>query len=500
MLNSTQLLAQIETRLGSDIVITDAQVLAQSMVSVSEHQPRTVKAIIKPQNNEQVIELIKLLDSGKGILAVYPFSSGKNWGYGSKNPVADNAIMLDLSGLNKIIDIDLNKGIALIEAGVTQAQLSEAIATSGFKLNMTNSAKETSIVGNALERGIGTSRHRVEDILGFEVILGNSKSIRVGSLWPVTTGDQQAFYYPHGIGPNLMPLFFQSNFGIVTKAAVSLIPRAQQHSLISCSFSAQNLAGVYALIRSLYDQNILNTYFKIYDNRAATTYRLPQTAGADYLLYGSIETSDEFAAILKPYLLGKLQHSGLFVNYNIYDHAYFEGLPWSNIEKLIYETFKGNNNVSGFINDLFAVNTVDEVDQHGQMGWLFFVPVIPADIDALHQSLAILEKYRQQSDFTISTSIKCPRGTSMDLNVSIRFAREPAQIAAAHQMLNELQKEFKEHGFYNYRYGIDQQNGQDLFSDKDYWHQLKALKQLFDPHHVIAPQRYITSNHQQEQS
>ena len=502
MSNIKTLVNQITKKLGKDIVITDQRQLQLAAMSISEHQSRSILAIIKPNQCEQVAELLELLDAAEGLLSVYPISSGKNWGYGSKNPVSDNAVLLDLSGLNRIIDIDLDKGIAFIEAGVSQGQLSEAIVGSNYKLNMTNSAKESSIVGNALERGIGTSRHRVEDIIGFEVLLGTGQTMQVGGLWPVSGEIENAFHYPHGIGPNLMPLFFQSNFAIVTKAAVSLIPKAQQHSLISCSFAEHQLTAVYTFIRSLYDQNILNTYFKIYDNRAASTYRLPQSDNADYLLYGSLETSDDFADILKPYLIEKFEQSALFVETNIYPQSYFEDLPWSNIEKLIFETFKGNNNVSGFIKDLFAVNHVEQVDEEGQMGWLFFVPVIPAEASALLQALAILDEYSKNDDFILSTSIKCPPGKCIDLNVSIRFARVPAQIKAAHQLLDNLHNEFESNGFYNYRYGIDHQQTTNRFTDEVYWSQLKGLKQLFDPNNVIAPQRYINlyANHNSGES
>lgn len=467
------------------------EALRKNGYSISDHNARSIKGVCSPSSYDEVNGLMQLLLGYKGDISLYPVSTGKNWGYGSKNPVANNCILVDLAKMNKIIDINYKTGIAIIEPGVTQKKLTQAIKGSGFRLNVTNAASETSIVGNALERGIGTSRSRVEDVIGMEVILGNGNTIRVGGLWPVTSDNEVALSYSHGIGPNLMPLFFQSNFGIVTKMAVSLIPENEKYSLIKCAFKKEKLAAVYEFIRYLYDQNILNTYFKIYDSSASGTYSLEGGEKADYLLYGNIETSADFHKVISLYLKEKIISSGLFVESNIYECDYFDGLTNTDVDKIIYDTFRGVNNLSEFISKLFSVNSIDEIDEYGKDGWLFFVPVIPADVEYLKKSIKIINYYNEQTPLVISTSIKCPKTKSIDLNISIRFPREPLMIEAAHQLLKSLRREFESLNIYCYRQGIDIQNGDDYFKDQSYKEQLMSLKNIFDPFGVVAPKRYI---------
>ena len=56
-------------------------------------------------------------------VAVYPISSGRNWGYGSRVPAADGCVLLDLGRMNQIVDFNEELGYVTVEPGVTQAQL-----------------------------------------------------------------------------------------------------------------------------------------------------------------------------------------------------------------------------------------------------------------------------------------------------------------------------------------------------------------------------------------
>ncbi len=486
-----ELINTIKGQLGTEIVQTDACVLASITKSISEHRPRDVKAIIKPKNIEQVQYITQLWNNVVEPPAIYPLSTGKNWGYGSKNPVIDGCVLIDMSDLKKIHYLDLELGIAVIEPGVSQGQLIDAIEGSNFKLNVTNSARQTSIIGNALERGIGTSRHRTEDIIGYEVVLGDGKCIQTGGLWPTTTDPALAFHYTHGLGPNLAGLFAQSNFGIVTKAAISLIPKTDVCSIIKSTFSARNLTEVYRLIRKLYDQNIVNTYFKIYDISAAQNYGMEKSINDDFILYGSIETSSCFSLILETYLQDLFSESQLFNNTTIiHESEKSEDKVPSGAEEIIHETFQGKNNITHYLQNLFSVQDFDDIDTKGNDGWLFFVPIIPAIPTILEQCIDLLNEFREKSDYLISLSIKCPRDKSIDLNISIRFPRDEPDITKAHSLQNQLIQAFKRIGILNYRYGIEHNNIQ-LFQSDSYRSILNRLKSLFDPNHIISPGRYI---------
>lgn len=147
---------------------------------------------------------------------------------GSKNPVQDGCVGLDLSSLNKIIRVDTNLGFAVIEPGVTQAQLSRYLEQieSKFFIDVTGSDANTSILGNALERGIGYNLPRVETIQQLEVLLGNGQLIKTG--FGKMGGSDLNHLYRHGVGPSVDGLFLQSNFGIVLSGTILLLPRPKK--------------------------------------------------------------------------------------------------------------------------------------------------------------------------------------------------------------------------------------------------------------------------------
>jgi 4-cresol dehydrogenase (hydroxylating) flavoprotein subunit len=87
--------------------------------------------------------------------------------------------------MNQIRTVNLDEGYVIVEPGVTQQALSDALASTAYIANFTASTPETSLVGNALDKGIGLYRHRVDDLLGVEVVLGDGTLIHVGGYWPM---------------------------------------------------------------------------------------------------------------------------------------------------------------------------------------------------------------------------------------------------------------------------------------------------------------------------
>lgn len=68
-------------------------------------------------------------------------------------------MIVDLSGMNQIVQIDTTLAYAVIEPGVTQGQLSTYLCEHNIPLWMdcTGAGPNTSLVGNIVERGFGHS-------------------------------------------------------------------------------------------------------------------------------------------------------------------------------------------------------------------------------------------------------------------------------------------------------------------------------------------------------
>ena len=78
---------------------------------------RTCAAVVFPGNSEEICDIMRVAQEYK--VAVWPFSKGKNWGYGTMLAAHDGAIILILERLNKIIEVNEELAYAVIEPGVT---------------------------------------------------------------------------------------------------------------------------------------------------------------------------------------------------------------------------------------------------------------------------------------------------------------------------------------------------------------------------------------------
>src|SRR5213593_4724566 len=117
----TLALREWEALLGAAHVICDrASLVAASTATFLTHSH--AQAVLQPGNREEVQACVRI--ANRFGIPLYPFSSGKNWGYGSRAPVRDG-VLLDLRRLNRIVAFDEDLAYVTIEPGVTQRQLYE---------------------------------------------------------------------------------------------------------------------------------------------------------------------------------------------------------------------------------------------------------------------------------------------------------------------------------------------------------------------------------------
>jgi 4-cresol dehydrogenase (hydroxylating) flavoprotein subunit len=209
--------------LGREYVVTDeAQLLEASTATFSTRQ--RIPAILYPHTRTQIQACLRVATE-HGV-PVYPVSTGKNWGYGSRVPAADECVLLDLRRMNRILEFNEELAYVTVEPGVTQRQLWEYLQEKRSKLWMdaTGSSPDCSLIGNAVERGFGHTPYgdHASNICGFEVVFANGDCINTGfSRFPNT---QSGPIYRPGVGPSLDGLFTQSNLGVVTRMTQWLMP------------------------------------------------------------------------------------------------------------------------------------------------------------------------------------------------------------------------------------------------------------------------------------
>jgi 4-cresol dehydrogenase (hydroxylating) len=168
--------------LGSAFVLRDSSDLraAETATFLTDHH---IPAVLRPADREQLRECLVIANQFR--VPLYPVSSGKNWGYGSRVPPADGCALLDLGRLNRILDFSEKLGYVTVEPGVTQRQLFKFLKNqnSALWMDATGSSPDCSLIGNAMERGFGHTPYgdHYSYVCGLEVMLPDGGLIETGA-------------------------------------------------------------------------------------------------------------------------------------------------------------------------------------------------------------------------------------------------------------------------------------------------------------------------------
>lgn len=187
---------------------------------------REIAGRLSPQTSSDVVRIVRAARN-HGI-KLHAFSCGKNWGFGSTLPSNNGAWLVDLSRMTNIHSYEAESGSICIEPGVTQLMLFQALAEKGNEwfFNVTGAGEATSVLGNALERGIGYYGQRHLDLIELEVVTGTGDIIWTRLGHDVLSANGAA------LGPDITQLFPQTGLGIVTSARLRLLKRMSGNGTI----------------------------------------------------------------------------------------------------------------------------------------------------------------------------------------------------------------------------------------------------------------------------
>src|ERR1017187_3176543 len=121
----------LERAVGSAYVLT-AQEVTASASSATFSTTQRISALVRPGSRSELQEV--LAAARRFAVPVYPVSSGRNWGYGSRVPVSDGCILIELSRMNRILDFNERLGWVTLEPGVTQQQLFDFLSSQKSRL------------------------------------------------------------------------------------------------------------------------------------------------------------------------------------------------------------------------------------------------------------------------------------------------------------------------------------------------------------------------------
>ena len=197
--------------------------------------------VVKPKKANDIQKIIKLANDNQTPLV--PVSSGPPHFRGDTVPSVGGAIIVDLSGMKKIINVDRARRVAMVEPGVTFGELIPAAAKEGIRLNMPLlPRKSKTVIGSLLEREpviMPKYQWDVSDPLAcIGVVFGSGDEFRTGQAagpgtleeqWAVG-GVQKAPYGPGIASWHRLLQGAQGSIGIATWASMrcELLPSLEE--------------------------------------------------------------------------------------------------------------------------------------------------------------------------------------------------------------------------------------------------------------------------------
>ncbi|TWI69011.1 4-cresol dehydrogenase (hydroxylating) [Pseudoduganella lurida] len=527
-------LAEWRALLGEEGVRTDEATLRRFAASTSSWSTRPL-AILRPPDTAGVSGIARIATGRR--VPLYPVSAGRNWGYGDACALADGHAIVDLSGMNRILEVDAELAYVVLEPGVTQRQLSQYLLENALPLWMdsTGAGPDTSLVGNILERGFGHSPYgnRFQNVASMELVLADGDVVRTGfGHYPAALNQR---VYPYGVGPYVDGLFTQSNMGIVTSLGLWLMPQTAALNHFLCMVDEHaDIAPVIEALRPLRLDGTLRSILHIGNDlrviSGGTTYprelaggrvplpddvrrQLRAAAGVGAwtvsgALYGSrdqvaiarralrralagtratIQFLDErkldlaarLARLLKGSGAGRRLAAKVALGRSLFEMN--RGIPNGRFLAGAYWRRRG-----GLPAD-FPAGANPALDNCG-MQWVS--PVLPmrgADLLRVH---ALAEPIFRTHGFDLFVTFSMINERALGGVLTVAYDQEdPDEVARARRCYGEVFDTMMKAGYIPYRVGL--QSMADLDDGQDsYWRMVARIKAALDPANVIAPGRY----------
>jgi glycolate oxidase len=221
---------------------------------VERHPP---EAVVFPRSAEQVAAAVEICRRHN--MAVVPRAAGTSLAGGCV-PLGPSVVLM-LTRMNRILDIDLRNRMAVVEPGVVNVNIAAALRGTGFHYAPDPSSQTASLIGgNAATNAGGPHTLKygvtVNHVLGVEAVLADGSIVQIGPQRD-----------PGGYDLLGLLIGSEGTLGIITKIWLRLTPDPQDYRTFRAIFdsvedatntaSAIIAAGIIPAALELMDQGIM---------------------------------------------------------------------------------------------------------------------------------------------------------------------------------------------------------------------------------------------------
>jgi FAD/FMN-containing dehydrogenase len=239
-INDTRL-SELTAALPHEIMITDAAECAYYAQDVFTKSYPAL-AVVRPRRTAELASAVKAI-TALGLTAI-PRGGGMSYTSGYV-PTHDHAVLIDMSAMNRIVDINDTDMTVTVEAGCTWAQLYEALQPRGLRTPFWGSlsGRYATLGGaasqNAVFWGCGTHGPATSSILSMDIVLADGSILKTGT----------DFFRPYG--PDLTGLFCADTGALGFKATITLRLMREAKAFRYASFSFATYPDIIAAMSEI---------------------------------------------------------------------------------------------------------------------------------------------------------------------------------------------------------------------------------------------------------
>jgi 4-cresol dehydrogenase (hydroxylating) flavoprotein subunit len=490
--------------------------------------------VVYPGHRDEVQQIVRIASEQN--IPIYPISTGKNWGYGDACAPIDGCLIIDLSRMNRILEVNTELAYAVVEPGVTQGQLSRYLNDQKLPLIMdaTGAGPDASLVGNILERGFGHTPYgdRFAHSCNYEVVLADGQIIFTG--FGHYEKSESQHLYKWGVGASLDGLLTQSNFGVVTRMTVWLMPQPESVEYLFFSLKDEKAIGPLAdSLRRLRLQGTLRSTLHIFNqarilagkqpfpwNQAdgkqaletqhpelfqnlCRKHGVPAWAGTGVLMGSCAGTAAARRQITKEFR--RVPGMGLVIFLNDRRLRWLRRLAhlvqrWVPVLRNLAEIqigvdlLAGRPSLDGLKSSHWRSrrsHPMKEDPLNTDAGLLWISPILPMTSQAVNEVSSLARGTFHESGFEFQIAYSCVEDRVLCAIITLCFDKSNIEEESrAKACCEKLTDRLLEKGYVPYR-------GSPLVMEHvrrkspQYWSALSRLKRAWDPQGILSPGRYI---------
>jgi FAD/FMN-containing dehydrogenase len=225
MTDQSQMIAELQAKLGPKAVITDPAEIAPWVDDWRGRVHGRSPALLAPASTEDVVAIVKAAAAHR--VPLVPQGGNTGMAAGATPPADGSAILISLRRMNRIRSIGADNRLAVAEAGVVLATLHEAAHDIGMRFPLTLGARGSCTVGGLTSTNAGGTQ-----VLKFgtmrSLVAGVEAVLPDGSVHSGLSGLKKD---NRGYSLDQLLIGAEGTLGVVTAVALRLVPAIAERAV-----------------------------------------------------------------------------------------------------------------------------------------------------------------------------------------------------------------------------------------------------------------------------